>query len=347
MSLLLRYTAALCFLLCVNHNLFAGPQAAVQDSTKHWKFTAFTGLTFTQVAFYQWAQGGQNALSFLLDVQGTARFLKGKHSWESALTAKWGMTAVGYYRKNLKTKFPFKKSDDLFEISTKYGYALTKKLNLSAAGTFKSQLSDGYIYFNDTTRADWQQYQENNKAAITHFLAPANVTASIGLDYRPVDYFSLFFSPATAKLIIVQKFGNDPFVLEEKFGVDKGKTIKAQAGAYWKLAFQKDIIKNINYKTQLEVFLTYTDMEGWKKSALKPLENGIIPPYGGPVDIDWQNDLVFRVNKFIQATLSWRILYDHRTLVPVDADFDYVRDPIYKRGIQIRQAFGLTFAYKF
>lgn len=325
----------------------AHPLAARTDSTRNWKFTAFTGLTFTQVAFYQWAQGGQNALSFLLDVQGTANFKKGKHSWDNALTAKWGMTAVGYYRKNLKTKFPFKKSDDLFEISTKYGYALTKKLNVSVASTFKSQLSDGYIYFNDTTRADYQQYQENNKAAITHFLAPANVTASIGLDYRPTDYFGLFFSPATAKLIIVRKFGNDPFVLEEKFGVEKGKTVMAQAGAYWKLSFHKDIIKNINYKTQLEVFLTYTDMEGWKKSALKPLENGIIPPFGGPVDIDWQNDLIFRVNKFIQATLSWRILYDHRTLVPVDADFDYVRDPIYKRGIQIRQAFGLTFAYKF
>lgn len=309
------------------------------DTTKAWKFNGYAGITFSQIVFYQWIPGGLNSLAFVLDANGSANYKKGKHSWDNSITAKWGMTALGYYRKNLKTKFPFKKSDDLLDITSKYGYNIAKNLDFGVLLNFKSQFSNGFQYFADSSRSDIAKYNENNKRVISHFLAPAYMTLGVGIDYKPVDYFSLYVSPLTGKMTIVQKFPNDTAINEFNYGVDSGKVVKPQMGAYIRIGFQKDIVKNVNYKTQLEVFLTYTDKDGYKAPA------GL--PYGGPVDIDWQNDLIFKVNKFLSATLSWRLVYDHRALVPVDKDFDYKPDAVTTRGIQIREAFGLSLSYKF
>ena len=195
-----------------------------------------------------------------------------------------------------------------------------------------------------------------------------------GLNYKPTDYFSLFFSPISADFTFVDRSEvrvmNVPAedrlqrVNETAFGLQSGQSVLVSAGAYLKMNFQKDIVKNVNYKTQLELYYDYTfpttitDSTGVSVYKDKILDNaGLKREARQQVDVDWQNDVIFKVNKFISASLFWRIKYRWRELVPVDDNRDGFQDkitnpdgtttPVTRRGVQIAEVLGIGFSYKF
>lgn len=337
-----------------------------KDST--WRFAGFLGLSGSQAAYYQWVPGNQFALSINFNVFAYANYKKGKWSWNNNLDAKYGLVALGRYRSVPDRKYPFKKSDDLLQLNSLAGYEVSKGLDVSLLMNFKTQFGGGYTYKLDSNG------KEYSKTLTSKFLAPAFLKIGPGITYKPVDYFTLFFSPITADFTFVDRsevrLRNVPDedrlqrVNETAFGLEQGKSVLVTAGAYLKANFQKDIVKNINYKTQLEVYYDYTypstikDSVGISLYNEKIIDNAALKKEAQQqVDVDWQNDVVFKVNKFISATLFWRIKYRWRELVPVDDNKDGFQDqatlpdgtsiPKTRRGVQIAEVFGLGFSYKF
>ncbi len=274
--------------------LIAGIKA--QDTT-YWKRGGDYALNFSDVGFKNWAAGGDNAQNIGTFMNLFASYAKGKVAWDNNLSMVYGLT-------NVANK-GFRKSDDKIDFSSKFGYKASKKLFYAALMTFKSQFTAGYDYKEDGT-----------KEMISNLMAPGYFTFGIGIDYKPVDYLSIYFSPVTNKMTFV----NVPD-LRAKYGLDPDKSMRYEFGGLAKIVFRKDIVKNVGLESKLELFSNY----------LKNPQN---------IDVDWQNALTMKVNKYLSASLLTHLLYDD------DTDIDATKEGK-QVGIQFTRTIGVGFLYKF
>jgi len=359
-------------------SFFNGDGIYLRDST--WKVGGFLGFTVSQTALYQWAPGGSNSFSFLLGASAYANYKKKNIEWCSNLDLKYGMVANGLIRDGLATR-NFQKNIDVLQASTNVGYQVKKELYISVKASFLSQFSRSYDYSQtDTTQGRFRKY------TVSKFGAPAIMTLGLGLTYKPKDWFTLFFSPAEGKLTYVtpddpsrdttgkylgvayltNKYFSD--VDETRFGLKTGTSVMGQFGAELDILFQKDIVKNVNWKSHLNVFESYTNnnfntLMPYYYSAQDSMgtisvskKNQFIPT------VTWDNDLVFKVNKFLSATLSTRFIYQYNAVTPVDVKHNSTGNKgadgltdIDKHGnsitsynnLQIFEQFGIGLAFKF
>lgn len=232
-----------------------------------WKNGGNFALNFSQSSLTNWAAGGQNSIAFNAFFNYFADYTKGKSLWETRLDLAYGLTKEG--------KTDFRKNDDKIDFSSKYGIQAAKSLYYSALLNFKSQFTNGYNYPDDSI-------------IISRFLAPGYLSAGLGLDWKPKDYFSFYLSPATARWIIV----NDQDLSDQgAFGVDPGKNVRTEFGAAARIEFLKDIVKNVNFKTKLELFSNYLD---------EPQN----------IDVYWDIMIVMTINKYLSASLNTTLAYD-------------------------------------
>ena len=95
-----------------------------------------------------------------------------------------------------------------------------------------------------------------------------------------------------------------------------------QFGGYAKMQFQKDIMKNVNFATMVEVFSNY----------LKNPQN---------MYVNWTTLLNMKVNKFISATFATQLIYD--PLVKIKQNDGTLVGP----RVQFKQVLSVGFSYNF
>lgn len=291
------------------------------DTIRYWKKGGLIGLNFSQSSFTNWAAGGENSLSVTSLVSLFANYKKDKDSWDNTLDLAYGMLQTG--------AAPLRKNEDKIDFSSKYGrYAFLKHWYYTALVSFKSQFADGYNYPNDSV-------------VISHFMAPGYLLGSLGMDYKTTDNsFSLFLSPLTWKTIFV----NDQKLADAgAYGVDKaeydsvagvyvmvkhGATITNQFGGYLKMTFKKDIFKNVNFATKLELFSNY----------LKNPQN---------IVVNWETLIGLKVNKFLSASISTNMIYDNDIPVPVKREINGVTVDGTGPRLQFKEVLAIGFSYKF
>jgi hypothetical protein len=267
-----------------------------------WKTGGAFNLNVNQGALSNWAAGGDKfslSLTSLLNL--FAHYKHGRHSWDNNLDLAYGMVNT--------TSLGQRKSDDRIDFVSKYGYELdNKKWFLSTLLNFRSQFTKGYAYPTDST-----------KVLTSNFMSPAYVVLSLGMDYKPVPEFSLFMSPITARWVIVQ---NDSLASVGAFGVDSGKNVKMEVGAYASINWDKKLTATTNYKTRLELFSNYRH-----------------DPFN--VDIFWTNVIAVKVSKLINMNISLDMIYDN--------DVKTVKSDGTAGGAtaQIKELLGVGFVYKF
>lgn len=274
----------------------------VNDTSKRaWKTGGAFNLNVNQGALSNWAAGGDKfslSLTSLLNL--FAHYKQGRHSWDNNLDLAYGLVNT--------TSLGQRKSDDRIDFVSKYGYELDKKWYLSSLLNFRSQFTKGYAYPTDST-----------KVLTSNFLSPGYVVLSFGMDYKPVDEFSLFLSPITARWVIVQ---NDSLASVGAFGVDSGKNVKMEVGAYASVNWNKNLTPTTSYKTRLELFSNYRH-----------------DPFN--IDIFWTNVVAVKVNKLINMNISLDLIYDN--------DVPSVKSDGTAGGAkpQIKELVGVGFVYKF
>ncbi len=281
-------------------------KAASKDTT-YWRFPGLTGLNFSQTAFVNWAEGGQNSIAGSAFVQLNANYKKHKLLWINNLSAEYGM----FYSEANKD-FNWRKNSDKLSLTSNLGYQATKYWYYAALIDFKTQFNKGYDYPNDSTRT-----------YVSDFLAPGYLIASIGMNYIPNKYVSLYVSPTTARFIFVRDT-----ILSTKYGVDEGKRIKSEFGAYATVLNNFDIVKNISLNSKLELFSAYETF--------------------GNVVVNWELLISMKVNKYINASIRTQVKYDDDVKSTKDVVIDGV--PTTVEGgpkVQFMDVIAVGFSYNF
>ncbi len=329
----LRTLCLTAFVLC-SVSVFSQDSSAIAKKDTSWKKGGFVSLMVNQISLTNWAAGGQNSFAITGLANLFANYAKGKTIWDNSLDMGYGV--IRYYNENTGEKTSMRKNEDKLELNSKYGRETKTKGKwfYSALINFKSQFAPGYNYPNDSV-------------AVSRFAAPAYLTIALGMDYKPTSYFSLFLSPATGRITFV----NDPKLADAgAFGVDaakydavtgdkiaNGKTIKPEFGAYIRAVFQKDIMKNVNLLSKLNLFDNYTDKRKNNRAN---------------IDVSWETLLTIKANKFLSASLFTHIIYDDDIILPTYADVTINGNTV--RGIvdsspkmQFKEVLGMGLSYKF
>ncbi len=268
---------------------------------KVWKVGGLFNLNFNQAALSNWSAGGDNsAISLSTLLSAHAFYLKGKHSWDNTLDIAYGFINT--------TSLGTRKSDDRYDLLSKYGYDIGKKWYISGLFDFRSQFSKGYAYPTNLP-----------KQVTSDFLAPAYILLSPGLNYKPNDEFSFFISPATARWVIVK---NDSLASVAAFGVDSGKNSRFEFGAFASISYNKKISPSAVYTGRLDLFSNY----------LHNPQN---------ISLYWTNILAVKVTKVISMSLTLNMIYDNDIKTVKSDGSTGGPKP------QIQELFGIGIAYKF
>jgi len=217
---------------------------AQNNDTTYWKVNLKTGVNLNQASFSSnWNGGGVNSLGFLSYLNFKADYLKGKHSWDNQVDLAYGIVS------NADQRFK-RKSQDLIYIDTKYGYSIAEHWDVFMAINFQSQFADGYEFFTDSLNIE-------QRTLISDFFAPAFLTFSWGVEYKPVDYFKVRFSPFAPRFTF--RSNTD---VDRDYGVDPGKTVRTEWAAAQILAeFNKDLAKDLNLTWRYILFANYNNFD--------------------------------------------------------------------------------------
>ncbi len=296
---------ALIFIVLLACSFVSKAQVIKEDTLSNWKKTFKAGLNLNQASFSaNWKAGGVNSLGFTAFLNYKANYKKDIHSWDNEIDLSYGMVnnAGQGYRKTL---------DRIF-MDSKYGRALNKNWDLSASINLQSQFAGGYEY----NVKDPKTGLILDKKLISDIFAPAYITAALGFEYHPVDYFKLRLSPFSPRVTIVNGIGSyqDDVYNPTPYGVKKGESTRFQWLAFQLLAeFNKDIATNVNLKWRYIMFADY--------------ENLSVDKIDHRLDVN----LTARVNKFINVSVGGIVMYF------------YNQD----KDVQVSQALSLGVLYTF
>lgn len=254
------------------------------SDTAAWKWGGLASFQFGQTALVNWAAGGNSQISVNIHAYFYANLVKKRHIWENSFDGNWGIV-------KFKGEGP-QINQNLFLINSQYGFKLRNNLFASALANVQSPFSNGFDY---TTEP---------KLFITQFAAPMYIKTAVGIDYKPNEYFSIFVSPVAGKFTIV---ANDEIAALDRYipattdlngNRYYNSKFRAEFGALARATFQKEIFKNVNLRSTLELFNNYTDIDKTNRKNF---------------DIDWQTGLDLKVNEWLVVSVFTHLIYDNNT----------------------------------
>lgn len=271
-----------------------------------WKIGAGLGLDFAQLLQINPKQGaGQNRVGFGGGLNFFANYKKGRAAWDNVALWQFGVQRLGagvIAQGAGESKIPFQKSIDELRLNSKYGYAIKEggKLFAAADFSFLSQLAATY-QGTDTYPGNFlSDITNTNASPIAKFFSPATMTLSVGLDYKPKDNLSFYFSPLAAKWIIVN---DDNIAALNVHGNPEGENVFSALGALARMNYSTKMLNDkVVYTTNLALFSNY---------KLEPQN----------IDVDWANDIGFEIVKGLTANILLNVFYDHDIKVQV-TDYD-------------------------
>ncbi|MES2239551.1 MAG: DUF3078 domain-containing protein [Bacteroidota bacterium] len=187
------------------------------------------------------------------------------------------------------------KTDDRIELNSLWGKKSTaKNWYYSMYFNFKSQMDTGL---------------DKNNVKISHFFSPAYFQFGPGFLWKKDNNASINISPAAAKLIIV----HDHFTeLGSSFGVLQGDNTRFEFGASVSAYYKFNAITNVTIENRLNLYSNY----------LEDPQN---------VDIDYQMNVVMKINKYLSANIALQTIYDDNSI----------------KAFQVKEVFGLGINYGF
>ncbi len=288
------------------------------DTISYWSSKGNFRLAFNQLAYSNWAQGGDNSItgntgfdySLKYDDENITSLTTVNLSYGILVTAEDGM----------------RKNDDKLQVSSKLGYTISDKIQYSVLFDVKSQFAPGFKYPNDSV-------------VISNLFAPGYLTLSFGTDWKPVDYLSVLISPASGKFTIVAdqkladagKYGMKPAEYDSAGNVlVPGQTMKGEFGINFVVNLNKDVFENVNLTSKLELHNNYFAPE---------------PSNRWNFDVDMETKLNFTINKYLSTLFYVHLLYDDDVEVNLYDDEGNVTGT--GPRLQFKENLGLGLTFKF
>jgi len=261
---------------------------AHSDTVQGWKHSGISSLAFGQTSLQNWVAGGNNTVSGDFVFNTSLNYLKDKVFWDNNLSFEYGLV--------YSSVSDWMKAADRLNLTSIAGRKISQSWAVSALLNFQTQTTKGYNY------PDREHY-------ISTFMAPGYLDAAIGLSYKPNSKYSVFISPLAERAIFVlDKTLSD----EGAFGVDPGKKVKFQTGAYILAHTSQTLAENLNLISTLDLFTPYT----------KDFGN---------FDVNWNVLLSYKFSKLFSANLSTTLRYYEKETTKV----------------QFKEIFGVGLTYQF
>jgi hypothetical protein len=186
------------------------------------------------------------------------------------------------------------KTDDRLELNSIWGKKAKGDWYYSVFFNFKTQMDVGY---------------DKNDANISHFFSPAYFQLGPGMLWKKSNNLSVNFSPATSKLILVHNHFTD---FGPSFGVLQGDNSRFEFGASISAYYKLSVMANVSIENRLNLYSNYLD-----------------DPQN--VDIDYQMNVVMKINKYLSANVALQTIYDDNSV----------------QAVQVREVFGIGVNYGF
>jgi hypothetical protein len=200
---------------------------------------------------------------------------------------------TGYGLSHLSEK-GWRKTDDRLEINSLLGIKTSTYWFLSFITNFRTQYTEGF------------DYKKEPKVSVSDILSPSYLTFGPGMLWKKSDNLNLNIAPATARYTFVSDF------FSGQFGVEEGRNTAFSLGFNFSGYYKFSLMENIEMENILTLYSDY-------------LANV------GNVDLDYQTNIRFKVNKQIKMHMTFHTIIDDNA----------------SSKIQFRQLFGLGVNYNF
>lgn len=283
----------------------------ILTKSQHWKHRTEASFALNQGMVTNWVKGGENSISTSLDITWFADYSNKPMLLSSNNFAriKYGLIKSGDSK--------IRKNIDLLETNSKLNHKAFGKFDFSAIMLFKTQVSRGYNYPNDSV-------------PVSKLFNPAVLTLGFGLDFKPNKFTSINFSPFSFKATFVP---DTAAIDQTKYGVAADKRSKYEPGASFMISNEYRPFKNMVITNRLQLFTNYIN---------NPLN----------IDVDWEMILQANLNWFTDVRLNTHLIFDDDTKTLV---FDKNKNPVMGNDglqkktarVQFKEVLGLSFIFRF
>lgn len=244
------------------------------DRLQGWYISGTNSLQFNQTAFSNWIAGGVNSYSLTANVDYEFNMTSGRHIWDNRVLLNYGVLR--------NEGEDYRKSNDVIDLTSSYGYEFIRHFYFAASANFKTQFTEGFDYnVQDSITGDYKK--------ISNFMAPGYLSFGLGVDYKPNENLQINLHPFTSRFTFVQ---DRDLQYAGSFGLKAdGDSYLYEFGAFLGARYKINIWDNISYDNRLGIYSNY----------LKTPQN---------MDIAYQGVLDLKVNSFISAQATVNLFYD-------------------------------------
>lgn len=194
-----------------------------------WKKQVVGDLNFTQNAFTDWQQGGEDSWSWALNINAKFENDQPDYNWSNSGKLAYGESKIGDQGS--------RKAADEIKLESVYTMKFGPTINPYAAVSFLSQFTKGY------------RYTDAGKVAVSNLLDPGYITESIGAEYRPNETIK-----TRAGLAAKQTFTSDYPGYADDPETAKIEDFKNEIGAESVTDLNLKVSERILYESKLEIF---------------------------------------------------------------------------------------------
>ncbi len=281
----------------------------VVEDTSYWNVSPTLGLFFSQNSFSEYYKGG-----------GVNSVALGLHVDLKANYERGSHT----WENQLRMRYggikvgalPVQKNEDIFEMNSKYGHSFSDHLQVTGLFSFETRIHDVY------------ELKEGERGKlIGNFLAPAYINMGSGVDFKTKDKMvSIYYSPLNSKLTVV----NDEELIPQYLGNYMGGSARYELGSLLKFDVKYKIMENITLHSIGSLFTNHLNDFG-------------------KVDVNLENNLKFKVNKFFSVNLLTQVIYDEDILFDINEVETPGGETVVEKGprTQFREVLNIGLSHTF
>jgi hypothetical protein len=281
-----------------------------------WKYRSESSFILSQSALSNWVRGGENSVSFLMDLTNYADYYNKelKVSSSNFIRLKLGFLKSG--------SDPVRKNLDLLETNSKLNHKAFGKFDFSTIMLFKTQTSPGYDYSSVNN--------EDNAPLVSKFMNPAILVIGIGLDFKPNKVTSINFSPLSYKGTFVTDTAR---IDQTKYGIPKDRKSLNEPGVSFMITNDYRPLKNLLITNRLQLFTNY----------IKNPQN---------IDVDWEMIATANLNWFTDVRFNTHLIFDDDTKT---VELDKNKQPVLRADgttkktarVQFKEMLGFSLVFRF
>jgi len=277
----------------------------------YWDYELSNTFALNQTYLSNWARGGENSFSSMLDILGSARYVNkdDKTVWTNSGRLKFGTIITEEH--GLRT------NTDLLELNSQWNKVMKDKIDLSAVFYMKSQVARGYKYPNDSV-------------VVSKFLNPATLTIGLGMEFKPFKNTSFNFSPISYKNTFVIDTAN---IDQTAHGIPENKQARQEMGAQLVFKNRLTLLKDLSISNAIRLFSNYLN---------KPQNIDVDWEINLDKKISWYFSVRLNLHMIYDDDIRFPVLDENKEPVCLP-DGSIRKSP----KMQFKEFLGLTLQFKF